>query len=85
MNKMIKIGMIGTLLALSGCAAVVGTPAGLRAYGDFTNGYISNGKAPATSKSAHWQLRERETERASILERLFSRSVPVQVEQERGE
>lgn len=49
---------IAALFAMSGCVAVVGTPEGIRAYGDSQNGLVTNGKASADIKSAYWQQRE---------------------------
>lgn len=62
----VKYGSIALLFASTGCVAVVGTPEGIRAYGDSQNGLITNGKASPDQKTAYWNTREhRETEESS--------------------
>jgi hypothetical protein len=67
----VTLGGAGGLAVLSGCsgkarlsvpdeeyASLEGTPEALKVMFDGMNGLISNGKASADMKSAHWAIRE---------------------------
>lgn len=52
------------LLSMTGCMILAGTPAGIREYGEMTNGTIAEARTPEGQKGSFWQLRElKEVER----------------------
>ena len=75
--KLIKSGVIASLLASSACSANVGKGAfssdsgrilidsdekGLRAFGDLVTGAITTGKASPDQNTAHHQMREKQSD-----------------------
>jgi hypothetical protein len=75
--KLIKSGVIASLLASSACSANIGKGAfsnesgrilidadekGLRAFGDLITGSITTGKASPDQNTAHHQLRHKQSE-----------------------